>query len=148
MRRLDHRTKDIILWTRSATVQAREKLEFFLEEHGTASGGDFAEGMCDITERLLEGFRETLGKVLGIEVLDVLSSFDIPDGYVTKSGSAFPHLKEEGISFDESIIEYIKELIDSILDLPSLPAMSIIDEIEEWLNDLYDYHLSKRENAE
>ena len=148
MRRLDHMTKDLICWTRACTVQAREKSEFFLEEHGTVDGGDFAESMCDITERLIEGFRETLGKVIGIEVLEVLSSFDIPQGHMSKKGSAFPHLLQEDMPFNESIIQHILDLVEDILDLTSLPAMTIVDEIEEWLDELYNYHLDQKESAE
>ena len=149
MRRLDSNTKEIICWVRSSTVQANERLEFFLETKMDVDGGEFAETISDITENLTEGYRETLARAIGLEVLDVLNSFDLPKGHENKKRSAFPHLQDcKEVDFNETIVEYVSDVIDDILDLPSLPAMAIIDELEEWLNDLYDFHMDNQKESE
>ena len=149
MRRLDPNTKEIICWVRSSTVQARERLEFFDTNRSAEKGGEEAGLVGDITEALVEGFRESLIKALGIEVMAVVNSFDLPKNYVSKKGSAFPHLSDcKDIDFSESVSSYMSDVIEDILNLPSLPAMTIVDEVEEWLNDLYDYHLNNSKGKE
>ena len=44
---------------------------------------------------------------------------------------------------DESIDDYSADLVDDIMELNSLPAIAIADELESWLDDLYMYHVAR-----
>jgi len=51
------------------------------------------------------------------------------------------------VDLDESIVEYCSEILDDITDLYTVPAFAIADELEEWLSELYEWHLEKNEGG-
>ena len=153
MRRLDADTKEIICWVRSAATQARERLEFYANAKSTNSTiGDhgFSDDVEEITDALIESYRRSVCKAITIEVVYMMQEFILPEGYSDMKGSAFPHLQgnEENINFDESINQYIIDMSNDIVNLPTVPAITIVDELEEWLNDLYEWHYDNSNREE
>jgi len=59
---------------------------------------------------------------------------------MSRSHSAFPDLVGTDIEIEDSILDYCTEMVGDIFELTSIPAITIADEFEEWLNDLYEWH--------
>ena len=152
MRRLDADTKEIICWIRSAATQAKERLEFYANAKSDYNDEslDIAEEVEEITEALLHSYRKSVCKAISIEVLYATQEFDLPDGHHEKDGSAFPHLQgnSENIDFNESIQQYIIDIANDVIGLPTVPAIAIVDELEEWLNELYEWHYDNSNREE
>ena len=137
MRRISHLTKDAICWARNQTVAASERLEHW----GEAGVSDEAyEELSDIHEALIDGFRDSLTKLFAIEVREVADEVGLKPGDMSRSHSAFPDLVGTDIEIEDSILDYCTEMVGDIFELTSVPAITIADEFEEWLNDLYEWH--------
>lgn len=145
MRRIDSTTKEMICWVRSAAVQASERLEF----HRTIYSKDDVQELIDINEALNDSYESSISKVLAIEVNEILNEFGLDERHATSEWSAFPHLKGQvEFSMNESIVEYTADLIKDLLTHNTIPAIEIADEFEEWLNDLYDFHVDNQKESE
>jgi len=97
---------------------------------------DEYEELADIYDAMLEGIRSTLVKMIEIEVNEVVDEFNLNKA---EPNSAMPAIEQ----VEESIEEYSADLIDDIMELNSLPAIAIADELESWLDDLYMYHVAR-----
>lgn len=136
MRRLHSIAKDAIIQARYRTVAARE----LAEAQVVAYGEDAMEELTSIYEDMENVTKDHLIKVIGYEVGSLVNEFELGDtiGHV---GSAFPMVE----AIEESITDYTLQLVDDVIDCVDIPAVTIIDEIEEWLNDLFEYHSAKRD---
>ena len=143
MRRISTLTKEAICWSRSQVVASRERLELW-EQMG---GPDSYKELVEINEALVDGFRDTLSTLIAIEVKEVTDEFGITEEQAQEQGSAFPHLQGTEVDLDESIVGYCSEILDDITDLYTVPAVAIADELEEWLSELYEWHLEKNEGT-
>ena len=143
MRRISTLTKEAICWSRSQVVASRERLELW-EQIG---GPDSYKELVEINEALVDGFRDTLSTLIAIEVKEVTDEFGITEEEAQEQGSAFPHLQGTEVDLPESIVEYCSEILDDITDLYTVPAVAIADELEEWLSELYEWHLEKNEGT-
>ena len=143
MRRISTLTKEAICWSRSQVVASRERLELW-EQIG---GPDSYKELVEINEALVDGFRNTLSNLIAIEVREVTEEFGITEEEAQEQGSAFPHLQGTEVDLPESIVEYCSEILDDITDLYTVPAVAIADELEEWLSELYEWHLEKSEGG-
>ena len=139
MRRLHTITKDAIIQSRYRISSSRETCEAQIEAYGESA----MEDMLGLYGEMEDNIRDYLLKVIGIEVGLVVNEFEIGDE-VAVAGSAFPGLKQ----IEESIAEYILQLVEDVIDCHTLPAIALCDEIEEWLNDLYDHHNAIREGKD
>jgi len=139
MRRINALTKEAICWSRSQVVASRERLELW-EQIG---GPDSYKELVEINEALVDGFRNTLSNLIAIEVREVADEFGITAEQAHEQGSAFPHLQGTEVDLPESIVEYCGEILDDITELYTVPAVAIADELEEWLSELYDWHLDQ-----
>ena len=132
MRRISLTLKDHILWSRCKAVSVAEQQELHAE---TYSKEEY-EGLADIYDAMLDGIRGTLVKMIEIEVNEVVDEFLLDSA---EPNSAMPEIEQ----IEESIDEYSEDLVNDIMELNSLPAIAIADELESWLNDLYMYHVAR-----
>ena len=132
MRRISLTLKDHILWSRCKAVSIAEQQELHAE---TYSKEEY-EGLADIYDAMLDGIRGTLVKMIEIEVNEVVDEFLLDRA---EPNSAMPEIEQ----IEESIDEYSEDLVNDIMELNSLPAIAIADELESWLNDLYMYHVAR-----
>ena len=139
MRRISHLTKEAFCWTRAQIVASYERLELWQE----TSGPETYKELLEVNEALVDGFRSSLTKLVAIEFQEVAAEFGISQEDALSRGSAFPHLQGSEIDLEESIVEYCSEIIEDILEVFTIPAVVIADEFEEWLSELYEWHLEK-----
>ena len=132
MRRISLTLKDHILWSRCKAVSVAEQQELHAETYSKEEYEDLA----DIYDAMLDGIRGTLVTLTGIEVNEVVEEFNLDRA---EPNSAMPDIEQ----IEESIDEYSADLVDDIMELNSLPAIAIADELESWLNDLYIYHAAR-----
>jgi len=97
---------------------------------------DEYEELADIYDAMLDGIRGTLEKMIEIEVNEIVDEFNLDRA---EPNSAMPAIEQ----IDESIDDYSADLIGDIMELNSLPAIAIADELESWLDDLYMYHVAR-----
>ncbi len=141
MRRISPITKEAFCWTRNQVVYSYERLEHW---HDVASPESYKE-LVEVNEALIDGFKSSLTKLVAIEFQEVAREFGIDEEYAQERGSAFPHLQDTDIELSESVVEYCSEIIEDIMEVFTIPAVSIADEFEEWLSELYDWHSEKRD---
>ena len=139
MRRISTITKEAFCWSRSQLTASQERLEHW-ECHSTSDG--FKE-LLEINEALEDGFRNTLGKLVALEIKEVTDEFNLKPSDCEEPRSAFPYLQGTEIELEESIIEYAAEIVEDVTEMRSVSALQIADEFEEWLNDLYEWHYEK-----
>ncbi len=139
MRRISTITKEAFCWSRAQITSSQERLEHW-EGHSTPEG--FKE-LLEISEALEEGFRNTLGKLVALEIKEVTDEFNLTPADCERQRSAFPYLQGTEIELEESIIEYAAEIVEDVTEMRSVSALTIADEFEEWLNDLYEWHNEK-----
>ena len=139
MRRISTITKEAFCWSRSQLTASQERLEHW-ENCSTPEG--FKE-LLEINESLEEGFRNTLGKLVALEIKEVTDEFNLKPSDCERPRSAFPYLQGTEIELEESIIEYAAEIVEDVTEMRSVSALQIADEFEEWLNDLYEWHYEK-----
>ena len=132
MRRISLTLKDHILWSRCKAVSVAEQQELHMETYTK----DEYEDLADIYDAMLEGIRGTLEKMIAIEVNEIVDEFNLDRA---EPNSAMPAIEQ----IEESIDEYSNDLIADIMELNSLPAIAIADELESWLDDLYMYHVAR-----
>jgi hypothetical protein len=132
MRRISLTLKEHILWSRCKAVSVAEQQELHMETYTK----DEYEELADIYDAMLEGIRGTLVKMIEIEVNEVADEFNLNKA---EPNSAMPAIEQ----IEESIDEYSNDLVDDIMELNSLPAIAIADELESWLDDLYMYHVAR-----
>jgi hypothetical protein len=132
MRRISLTLKEHILWSRCKAVSVAEQQELHAE---TYSKEEY-ESLADIYDAMLDGIRGTLVTMIGIEVNEIVEEFNLDRA---EPNSAMPDIEQ----IEESIDEYSADLVDDIMELNSLPAIAIADELESWLNDLYTYHAAR-----
>ena len=132
MRRISLTLKEHILWSRCKAVSVAEQQELHAE---TYSKEEY-ESLADIYDAMLDGIKNTLVTMIGIEVNEVVEEFNLDRA---EPNSAMPDIEQ----IEESIDEYSADLVDDIMELNSLPAIAIADELESWLNDLYMYHVAR-----
>ena len=140
MRRISPVTKEAFCWTRSQVVYSYERLEHW---ENTAGPETYKE-LVELNEALLDGFKSSLTKLVAIEFQEVAHEFGLDEEHAQQRGSAFPHLQGTDIDLNESVVEYCAEIIEDLMEVFTIPAISIADEFEEWLSELYDWHA--REN--
>ncbi len=140
MRRVSAITKEAFLWTRTQITSSQERLEHW----ETCSTPDAFKELIDISEAMIEGFSDTLRKLVAIEVKEVTDEFGLTAEQCGKRMSAFPYLQDTEIELEESIIEYASEIVEDVIELRSVSALAIADEFEDWLNDLYEWHYDKQ----
>ena len=132
MRRISLTLKDHILWSRCKAVSVAEQQELHMETYTK----DEYEELADIYDAMLDGIRGTLEKMIEIEVNEIVDEFNLDRA---EPNSAMPAIEQ----IDESIDDYSADLIGDIMELNSLPAIAIADELESWLDDLYMYHVAR-----
>ena len=138
MRRISHLTKEAFCFTRVQITAANERLE-----HWAAIGSDESyKELVEINEALVDSFRGTLLKLVAIEFAEVAEEFGITESDSKKTGSAFPYLQDTEIELNESIIDYCVEIVDDLIEVYTIPATIIADELEEWLSELAEWHLT------
>ena len=133
MRRISTTLKDQILWTRAKSASITEQTEFHWETYTKEQYGEIAE----IFEAMLDGMKNTLNKMVALEIKEIVDEFGLDPA---EKNSAMPQVD----LVEESIVEYAAELIEDVITLPTLPALEIVDELEQWLHDLVEYHTSER----
>ena len=139
MRRIHSVIKDGIMMARYTAVRTMEMQEAQVEAYGLSNVSELEEAY----DEMIRAQHNALLILIGTEVGEVVREFGI-EGEVNHPGSAFPQITQ----IEESISEYVLTLIDDILTLVQMPAVTIIDELEEWLNDLWDFHANKLENSD
>ena len=132
MRRISLTLKEHILWSRCKAVSIAEQQELHAETYSKEG----YESLADIYDAMLDGIKNTLVKMIEIEVNEIVEEFNLDRA---EPNSAMPDIEQ----IEESIDEYSNDLIDDIMELNSLPAVAIADELESWLNDLYIYHAAR-----
>jgi len=132
MRRISLTLKEHILWSRCKAVSIAEQQELHAETYSKEG----YESLADIYDAMLDGIKNTLVKMIEIEVNEIVEEFNLDRA---EPNSAMPDIEQ----VEESIDEYSNDLIDDIMELNSLPAIAIADELESWLNDLYIYHAAR-----
>lgn len=139
MRRISPITKEAFCWTRSQVVYSYERLEHW----ESASSPETYKELLEVNEALIDGFKSSLTKLIAIEFQEVAHEFGITEEQAMDRGSAFPHLQGTEIDLNESVVEYCAEIIEDLMEVFTIPAVSIADEFEEWLSELYDWYLDK-----
>ncbi len=138
MRRISHLTKEAFCFTRVQVTASKERLEHWEEIGGEESYKELVE----INEALIDSFRNTLLKLVAIEFSEVAEEFGITEADSKKAGSAFPYLQDTEVALEESVVEYCVEIVDDLIEVYTIPATVIADELEEWLSDLSEWHLN------
>ena len=139
MRRIDSKTKEAIFWTRTQVVYIHEKQEAqFL---GLTWGDQFdasekLKELVSVNATSIESMERALTELFVTEVASVAVEYGFNP---VEEGSAFPMEGSE-----ESCPDYIRELVGHVVDLWHIPAVEVADELENWLNDLSEYHEKKR----
>ncbi len=136
MRRISHLTKEAFCHVRIMTVAAQERLELW----ETQNGQDTVKELYEIHESLIDSLSGSLMKCVGIELEEIKREFDLKAEDVTEPFSAFPYLQGTEVSLEESAIEYCTEIVSDVMEVTSIPAITIADEFEEWLSELYEWH--------
>ncbi len=139
MRRISPITKEAFCWARSQVVYSFERLEHW---QGVAESDTYKE-LVEVNEALVDSIKGSLTKLVAIEFQELAHEFDIDEEHAQQRGSAFPHLQGTEIDLNESVVEYCAEIIEDVIEVFTIPAVVIADEFEEWLSDLYEWHLEK-----
>ena len=139
MRRISPITKEAFCWARSQVVYGYERLEYWREAADTETYKELVE----VNEALVDGIKGSLTKLVAIEFQELAHEFGIDEEHAQQRGSAFPHLQGTEIDLNESVVEYCAEIIEDIIEIFTIPAVVIADEFEEWLSELYEWHLEK-----
>ena len=132
MRRLANITKETALWARAKTVGINE-LE--VAQRLTMDKDQFKE-LESIHSVIKQEVKNGVLKVLSYEVRQLMDNFNFKEEDLTAKGSAFPEVD----CLDDSIIEYSVDLASDITELFTMPALDILDEMEDWLNELWKHH--------
>ena len=141
MRRVEPVTKEAFLWVRAQVTKSREMQEHWEELGGTSES---VKEIVEVNEALIDSLRNTLSKLVSLELQWLFDEFNISKRYVMKSGTAFPGYSDE-VGLDESIVEYCNDLVGDVIECYTIPAMQLADEFEEWVGDLYEYHADQRD---
>ena len=139
MRRISPITKEAFCWARSQVVYGYERLEYWRE----AADAETYKELVEVNEALVDGIKGSLTKLVAIEFQELAHEFGIDEEHAQQRGSAFPHLQGTEIDLNESVVEYCAEIIEDIIEIFTIPAVVIADEFEEWLSELYEWHLEK-----
>lgn len=132
MRRLSNITKETALWARAKIVGINE----LAEAQRTALDSDQYEELEGIYDGMKDDIKSGLFKVFSFELSELRKQFDLTEDQLTKKGTAFPEVEQ----LDESVVEYVVDLVGDLIELYTMPALDIIDEAEEWLNELWEHH--------
>jgi len=140
MRRISPITKEAFCWARSQVVYSYERLEHWED----VTNPETYKQLLEVNEALVDSFKTSITKLVAMEFQEVAQEFNISEDQAQQRGSAFPHLAGTDVGLDESVVEYCSEIIDDLLEVFTIPAISIADEFEEWLSELYDWYLDKK----
>ena len=140
MRRVSTITKEAFCWTRAQITSSQERLEHW----ETCSTPEGFKDLLEISEALVDGFSNTLRKLVAIEIKEVTDEFGLSPEHCGERMSAFPYLQDTEVELEESIVEYAAEIVEDVVEMRSVSAIAIADEFEEWLNDLYEWHYDKQ----
>ncbi|MGI9460313.1 MAG: hypothetical protein ACR2NF_09965 [Pirellulales bacterium] len=121
-------------------MASNERLELW----ATIGSRESYKELVEVNEALVDSVVGSLNKLVAIEVSQLTEEFCITEKDATESGSAFPHLQGTEVELDESIIDYCTELVSDVVELTTIPAISIADELENWLDELAEYHRERR----
>lgn len=132
MRRLSNITKETALWARSRIVGINELAEAQRE----SLDKEQYEELELIYSSIKKDIKDGLLKVFSYEIQQLKDSFNLGESDLTKKGGAFPGIE----CLDESIIEYAVDLTADITELFTIPAVAIVDEAEDWINELWTHH--------
>ena len=143
MRRITTVTKEAFLWVRAQVAKTQEMQEHWQE---VGAGTQTFKEIVEINEALIDSFRDTLFKLLSLELQWLFDEFNLSKQHALASGSAFPAYPEQ-TGLDESIVEYCNDIVSDVVELYTMPAIQIADEFEEWADELYNYHADKRDGA-
>lgn len=127
---LSTKTREAILQTRLESVKQQE----FAEAAATNWSAEHLDELTDIHDRQTETRRELLTICIGFELLPIVTEHKLD---TAKKSSAMPEYAE---AITESIDEYVAGLVEDALFAYNLPALEIVDEINEWLHDLNEYY--------
>lgn len=141
MRRISSVTKDAICYTRSTVVMTEERSEAMSQHYAPETYAEIRE----IHEAMIEGCRNTVAKLIALEVKELTDEFGLTEKFMKSAGSAFPDCTELG---DVTMIGYMSDLVEDAIELISMPAIEVADEFEDWLNDLWEYHEAKRNSEQ
>jgi len=137
MRRISPDAKQFINWTRLQVCQVTEEAQHYKTKFGTDGTEELMESYNSMLAALMEG----CGKVIGIEIAEVCSEFGVEN--TSEKRTAFPFDPD----LPDSIEEYACELVRDVCLAYDVPSVEIADELEEWLNDLWDFHADLRDGS-
>jgi len=132
MRRLSNITKETALWARSRIVGINELAEAQRE----SLDREQYEELELIYDSIKSEIKGGLLKVFSYEIQQLKDNFNLGEDDLTKKGGAFPDIE----CLDESIVEYAVDLTADITELFTIPAVAIVDEAEDWINELWTHH--------
>lgn len=132
MRRLSNITKETALWSRARIVGINELAEAQQE----SLDAEQYEELGLIYDSIKSEIKGGLLKVFSYEIQQLKNNFNLSENDITAKGSAFPEIE----CLDESIIEYAVDLTADVIELFTMPAIEIVDEAEDWLNDLWTHY--------
>lgn len=135
MRRLDPTVREELLRCRAEVTHANELFEML-----TFRGID--------SEKSQQGLDQYISSITGYaaalisdEVAKVANEFEF-DPF--DKWTAFPYDKGE-TDFDDSAADYATELASDLLQVYDVPALAVVDELEQWLDSVWVHHQKKRE---
>ena len=137
MRRVSNITKETMLFARARTVATMELQEAQSEKYTKNQ----YKSLEEIYDEIHSGLKDSVIKVLSYEIAELAETYGWDSKFISEEGTAFPEF--DGL--DDSIGDYAISLTDDLLELYTLPALEIVEELEDWLNELNEFHSLKGE---
>lgn len=135
MRRISSDAKQFINWTRLQICQIAEEAQYYKSKFEAGETGELMESYNSMLAALGIG----LGKVIGNEIAAVCNEFGVEN--TSEERTAFPY----DPNLPDSIEQYACELVRDVCMAYDVPSVEIGDELEEWLNDLWNFHADLRD---
>lgn len=135
MRRLDPTVREELLRCRAEVTRANELFEML-----TARGID-SEKSQEKFDQYVSAITAYVAALVSDEVAAVANEFEF-DPF--DEWTAFPYDKGE-TDFDDSAADYATELSADLLQVYDVPALAVVDELEQWLDSVWTHYQKKRE---
>ena len=135
MRRLDPTVREELLRCRAEVTRASEIFEMM------AARGIDSEKSQQKFDQYISSITAYAATLIADEVARVANEFDF-DPF--DEWTAFPYDKGE-TDFDDSASDYASELASDLLQVYDVPALAVVDELEQWLDSVWTHHQKKRE---
>ena len=137
MRRIDPNVREELLRCRAEAARATEVNELIEETCGEN----------EARQKSLDDYFNAMVKycaaLVSSELSQIAHEFDFDP---LDEWTAFPYDKGEN-DFNESAADYAAELVADLLEVYDIPALAVVDELENWLDLLWKFHLKNKEQS-